>query len=507
MENKLNSERETEVGTFKVSDLFNALSVSIEIPDYQRPYVWNKQHIEELINDWQDHFFINNEFVQDKIDYYLGTIMLQRKNQSYLIIDGQQRLTTLLIMDYVWNEDNSVLKKSEFKFSYKSNVSIQRIIENKSFLIAKHGSLISAKFNQIIEKLVFSIVITNSEDSAFVFFESQNNRGVPLDEVDFFKSFHLRELKTNIVLLKHFAKKFDQLNSNSRSNRKFGIYQKNLNELFIKQFWIIRHWSKNRLTFPNRKNLLNTFQKHTVSFGNNEEVKLYPSANNSLGTSLSFNHDMKPTIQSIIRLYGAESIDIPFAINQPIQRGVGFFLFTEKYSELNTYIFIDKKVKELNPINELVKNVFNSYFINFYQSTIIQYYDKFGNEKIDVFAKLLEHFLGAFRMNRASIVEQSPIVLLRDYGNIMLEIQQSYLCEEVINFLKKIIPHNFYEGYKYDHKEENRYYILNARDNKKITPVRQNYYEQVSHFYREFIQENNFQLNQKHNWINASINK
>lgn len=497
-----------EIGTFSVSNLFNNTDVLFAIPEYQRPYVWSEENITELITDWKDHFFNDSTYNENTIEYYLGTIMVHKNNGCYEIIDGQQRLTTLLIMDYVWNDENSALKNGLFNLSYHSNVSIQRIKENRSFLRGLKGSEISMHFNQMIKKLVFSIIITNSEDNAFVFFESQNNRGVPLDEIDFFKSFHLRELNKNEKYLRYFAKKFDQINSLNNSKKYKGIYAKTLNELFIKQFWIIRYWTKNKLRFPNRRLLLDTFQKKTISFVNVDEVKLYPSTNNSLGAALCFNREMKPEIKSIIKLYGSEAIDIPFTINQPIQRGIGFFLYTEKYASLNSYIFRNKMIVELNSLNELIEKLYNIYFINLYQSAIILYYDKFGDVKIEAFGKWFEHYLGAFRMNRSSIVEQSPIVLLRDFGNILLDIQQAYLPEEITENLKKYTMEDYYNGFEYEEDSTtSMIYIKSKVGNKRLTPARQNYYQVIKAFYYNHLINNSFQLTEKHNWINASLSK
>lgn len=503
------NQNKPEVGTFYVNDLFNKSGISLSIPEYQRPYVWSETHISELISDWKDHFYLNNVYNENTIEYYLGTIMVYKTNDTYEIIDGQQRLTTLLIMDYVWNEENSVLEKGKFNFSYQSNVSIQKIKENRNFLNGLKGGEIAKHFNQIIKKLVFSIIITESEDKAFVFFESQNNRGVPLDEVDFFKSFHLRELKSNEKHLRFFAKKFDQINSVNNSKKNRSPYKKTLNELFIKQFWIIRYWSKNKLNFPNRRLLLATFQKQTIrleSFENPEEVRLYPSTINRLGSSLIFNRDMKPEIKSTIKLYGAEAIDIPFTINQPIQRGIGFFLYTEKYSALNNFLFLEKKIEELNPINELILKLYNVYFVNLYQCALVLYFDKFGDDKIVAFAKWVEHYLGAFRMNRSSIVEQSPIVLLRDFGNILLDMQQTYLPNEVLEILKNYAMEYYYQDFKYGVDSNNEIFIKDKVD-KRLSPARQNYYQITKEFYSENITSKNYQLTEKHNWINASLSK
>ncbi|WP_159152688.1 DUF262 domain-containing protein [Acinetobacter johnsonii] len=65
------------------------------IPDYQRGYAWDEKQIDELLKDI-DHLLLDTSAVR----HYTGTLVLSRiKDQSnqYHIVDGQQRLTTLVI--------------------------------------------------------------------------------------------------------------------------------------------------------------------------------------------------------------------------------------------------------------------------------------------------------------------------------------------------------------------------------------------------------------------------
>ncbi|MCI0922741.1 DUF262 domain-containing protein [Sphingobacterium rhinopitheci] len=496
-----------EIGTIEIDKLFHDLNIKLSIPDYQRPYVWTKEHIEDLLQDWKDHFFKEQNFKSDAIDYFMGSIMIHNNNGIYEVIDGQQRLTTLLIMDYAWNGVNSVLHKGIFSFNYQSKISAEHILENRNLLVNLKDSLVVQSFNEIIKKLVCSVIITQSEDDAFVFFESQNNRGVPLDEVDYFKSYHLRELNNYPHYLRHFAKKFDQVNALNNSKVKTKPHLKSLNEIFIQQLWRARYWSKNKLLFATRKSLLDNFQKNTVVFDAVDNIKLYPSFRNTLGTSLQFNKQMQPELKSTIRLYGDDSLDIPFTINQPIQKGIGFFLYTEKYTSIFNYLFRDEFEGDIKMITKLIYQLYNEYFINLYQLAVVMYYDKFGAEKIEEFCKWLEHFMGAFRMNRSSIVEQSPIVLLRDYGNVLLMIEQAYLTNEVLHNLKNSIPEKYYQGFVYRSNEDGGTSIHhNDASEKKLSNARQNYYQTVKKYYGKWS-VNNCELNDKQNWVNGSLAK
>ncbi len=100
-----------------VKDLFSAESF-YNIPDYQRPYVWGKEQVYELLNDvWKAM-----EQNQEK-EYFLGCMIWNTKEvvdkkqnlkyQCQDILDGQQRFITLYLLLGVLRDlsKNEQLKK------------------------------------------------------------------------------------------------------------------------------------------------------------------------------------------------------------------------------------------------------------------------------------------------------------------------------------------------------------------------------------------------------------
>ncbi|MBK7056130.1 MAG: hypothetical protein IPH52_13980 [Leptospiraceae bacterium] len=110
-------------------------------------------------------------------------------------------------------------------------------------------------------------------------------------------------------------------------------------------------------------------------------------------------------------------------------------------------------------------------------------------------------------MNRLSIVEQSSIVLLREYGNILLDIWHGYLPGEILEILKSYIMENYYSDFRYDYNYETKQNIILDKFGNKLTNARQNYYQIIYEFYNNSIVNNNIQLTEKRNLINASLNK
>ncbi|TXE88408.1 DUF262 domain-containing protein [Campylobacter volucris] len=66
--------------------------IFFEIPPYQRLYEWNKEQIQTLLNDIKAKF--------DDKEYFIGNVVVSKKGDKYLLIDGQQRLTTLFLIGF-----------------------------------------------------------------------------------------------------------------------------------------------------------------------------------------------------------------------------------------------------------------------------------------------------------------------------------------------------------------------------------------------------------------------
>lgn len=81
--------------------LFNK-EVHYVIPRYQRAYAWEDKEIVQLIDDIND----------STGDYYIGSLVVAKvkdKVETYEVVDGQQRLTTLyLLLHYLFSHDGQV---------------------------------------------------------------------------------------------------------------------------------------------------------------------------------------------------------------------------------------------------------------------------------------------------------------------------------------------------------------------------------------------------------------
>jgi uncharacterized protein with ParB-like and HNH nuclease domain len=90
------------------------------IPIYQRNYSWRETQIEQFLQDIWDKCKENaNSF------YYIGTLIVDERNNGFEIIDGQQRYTTVVLINAILNKVFSRLdsvNKSNLKFDARSEV-------------------------------------------------------------------------------------------------------------------------------------------------------------------------------------------------------------------------------------------------------------------------------------------------------------------------------------------------------------------------------------------------
>lgn len=79
-------------------------SQSFSIDEYQREYKWEKENIDELLSDLQGKFFNyykqgdETSAISNYGEYFLGSIIVSKRNNKNYLIDGQQRVTSLTLL-------------------------------------------------------------------------------------------------------------------------------------------------------------------------------------------------------------------------------------------------------------------------------------------------------------------------------------------------------------------------------------------------------------------------
>jgi hypothetical protein len=201
------------------------------IPDYQRGYAWDERQVEEMLND-VDHLI--NDGVAHR--HYTGTLVLGRPPGTFAgehhVVDGQQRLTTLVIIlrqlaDHLPPEDLSAFEelylrrgpvgadRSVLRLNSDTRQFFERVImvdgnlNDEPISLEAHERLLKARklvqswmqrhivagtpvyqLRATIEHELGFLVYAPSEDSETgIMFEVINNRGKPLSELEKVKNY------------------------------------------------------------------------------------------------------------------------------------------------------------------------------------------------------------------------------------------------------------------------------------------------------------------------------
>lgn len=197
------------------------------IPDYQRPYSWGNDECSQL---WDD---ITEAFAYSPAEHYFcGTVVVYIPNNSKKrhIIDGQQRLTTYILLlkalyeqastvtvlpNFIYVSDELTGARTE-ELRIESLVTANDQSDLKNLLISgcrnvkkpnafeSNYNLFSEKFKEwrsgkspaeinnfilfVLDNIELLPLICEDEDQALIIFNTVNNRGMALSDSDIFKS-------------------------------------------------------------------------------------------------------------------------------------------------------------------------------------------------------------------------------------------------------------------------------------------------------------------------------
>ncbi|WP_024113378.1 DUF262 domain-containing protein [Helicobacter pylori] len=214
-----------------------------QIPTYQRPYQWTEENCEKLLDD----LFENYEY-HKKDDYFCGSLVLimiekdsETNAETYDIVDGQQRLSTFILLakvlatlflerlteeskEYLQESLNSrhgkkdrlnfnaigFNSKKDFQYALTSfndapisnnkNNYLKNAVCLKNYLRKKEIEDINDFIKWLYFKVVFIKTTCPNVSMALRIFSVLNARGLPLHAIDVFK----------VELLKKLANKKDQ---------------------------------------------------------------------------------------------------------------------------------------------------------------------------------------------------------------------------------------------------------------------------------------------------------
>ncbi|NOT90719.1 DUF262 domain-containing protein [Ferruginibacter sp.] len=110
---------ENKLDLLDINDLIKESPFAFYIPSYQRGYRWTEIQVTDLLDDIYE--FINRK--DRKIDefYCLQPVVVKPKDESWEVIDGQQRLTTIfLLLKYFNNRLAEDFRKALYTIHYET---------------------------------------------------------------------------------------------------------------------------------------------------------------------------------------------------------------------------------------------------------------------------------------------------------------------------------------------------------------------------------------------------
>lgn len=337
-----------ELSIVTIEELFE---LKLAIPEYQRPYSWSVESTNTLFID------IYEAYKEGLNEYRLGSVILHKNNEVYNIVDGQQRITTLSILLYCLGEGELGLLNERYN-SFSENV----IINNFQILKKKVSEIKSMESfkDYLVKSCTVVKIVTDEEQEAFQFFDSQNSRGKELAPHDLLKSYHLREMNNEEENLK---------------TRVISIWenknQGDLEELFKVYLFPITQWYKGRngLGYSSRK--IGAFKG--IKNNNIYNYAIYQKASNIFIEQMNNNGS--------IEILATKSLN-QFQLTQPLIAGKRFFAYTIHYMELLNNI--KKKINDFNSNGEEIPNrrTGDRYIKELYESVLLFFADRFGIDSI-----------------------------------------------------------------------------------------------------------------------------
>lgn len=220
-----------------VRELLKGVKYSIDY--YQREYKWHEKQMRELVDDLTDKFLEEYQpsHQRNKVGeyphYFLGSIIISKKDTTGYIVDGQQRLTSLTLLlvllrnlqkdrtDKV-NVDELIFSERYAQKSFNLHVdertqamealyegasfdltdraeSVQNIVQRyrdleTCFPVELRGDALPYFIDWLLENVHLVEITAYSDDDAYTIFETMNDRGLSLSPTDMLKGYLLANI-------------------------------------------------------------------------------------------------------------------------------------------------------------------------------------------------------------------------------------------------------------------------------------------------------------------------
>ena len=401
----------------------------LAIPVYQRPYKWTQKNVMQLIKDVYTF--------RTKSAYRFGTIVIHDDGKRLNIVDGQQRIITLLlILQAIITHHKSNIKNPELK-------NLLQTLETNMFTPAFSNDISVANISsnyQVVEREVITFdedliifllnrceviqFVLNDVSEAFQFFDAQNARGRDLEPHDLLKAFHLRE----------FSEK-DEPQKTEIVDAWESMQTDELSGLFADFLFRVKNWSR----------------LQSARYFTKGEIELFKGVNIDRLDAFAYALPLRIAHRFVDNYNGnferqvdMQHMPYPFQLDQTIINGRRFFEMVSYYKK--TYDIYKENTDTLhaalNDISISIINALNNYegrhrigdtYVRMlFDCTLLFYIDRFGYNDINKAVEKIFIWAYSIRLN---------------YQNVQLASVDNYVLEE-LNFFRIIkdatTPNDFF---------------------------------------------------------------
>ena len=375
----------------------------LTIPEYQRPYCWQDTQLHGLLLDIEFHVARNTDS-NIELPYYLGSLILHQEGGKLNIIDGQQRITTLGLMACLLDPGLPLVEG----LVYEHPTSQQHIKHNFKWL--RHR-LERVRHWIDFNKLQFTLVITQSEDDAYRFFETQNTGGVRLGGPDIIKAHHLRAVDK--LHQAQFARQWEALGSLDSA---------------VSALLKGRYWQGVKLRELPPHNQKKRIRDCIVSELAQETGKGADIAYGRIRRQMGLAGDVSQ-----------QADQQGYEVRQPLNAGVNSIRYLTYFQALHERYWENPELPHMAGYQQFVEWLKGQegcgYLEKLYEACLMLYISQFGENQLEQAAKKLFRVVYSRRVsNQKSVRENSIPAFIRDQP-VLDWIAASYTPEQCFEFL------------------------------------------------------------------------
>ncbi len=313
----------------EIKKVNKVLDDNLIIPNYQRPYRWTENNVRLLLED------ITKSWKEGKIAYRVGSVIINNKDNRLNIVDGQQRITSMLLIFKSLNSTFGEGLRNSLKYRHVD--SQNAIVNNKRFI----DDWISENIGQqkddfcryLLKNCEFVEIKVDDLSEAFQMFDSQNGRGKELEAYNLLKAYHIRAMETNTFVEKIDCDKTWEGAARCKKDKKINKEETYdlLKQLINEQLYRSRVWTR----------------KETALAFDKKKISEFKGININMNQSIAFPYQNKDLLQFVFQNYfGSLGVGVkgiksrfkyvepeninPFSqVNQNIINGKDFFEYIE----------------------------------------------------------------------------------------------------------------------------------------------------------------------------------